>query len=81
MNFISAKRLHQQYFFLCDNDSTVPPENSILFYSALKTQNIPSAMYIFPRGGHGWGMRQSFEFSKEWRKLMQNWLRTYQFIK
>ncbi len=76
-----SKKTPPTILFLSDNDSTVPPENSIMFYSALKAKKIPSAMYIFPKGGHGWGMRQNFEFSEEWRRLMLNWLRTYQFSK
>lgn len=37
------------------DDTTVPVENSILFYRALRANKVPAEMHIFPKGGHGWG--------------------------
>ncbi|MFC6316106.1 alpha/beta hydrolase [Lapidilactobacillus achengensis] len=34
-------------------DDTVPMENSLLFAQALREQNIPFELHIFPNGGHG----------------------------
>jgi acetyl esterase/lipase len=59
---------------LSDDDTGVLPENSILYYQALKRNNIPAAMYIFPTGGHGWGMKDSFKYKNEMRTLLKNWL-------
>jgi acetyl esterase/lipase len=59
---------------LSDDDRGVLPENSILYYQALKRNNIPAAMYIFPTGGHGWGMRDTFKYQNEMRILLKNWL-------
>lgn len=39
------------------DDETVPVENSLFLYRALKDRNIPVAMHIFEKGGHGFGMR------------------------
>jgi len=61
---------------LSDDDKTVPPQNSIMYYNALKSNNIPAAMYIFPSGGHGWGMRDSFLYHKEMKSLLLSWLST-----
>jgi acetyl esterase/lipase len=60
---------------LSDDDKTVPPCNSADFYAALKRHNIPSAMYIFPSGGHGWGMHTTFPYHAVCKDLLQNWLR------
>ncbi len=60
--------------FHSDDDKVVPVRNSVDFYSALKQNKVPAAMYIFPTGGHGWGMREEFAYSKEWRELMRKWL-------
>lgn len=60
--------------FHSDDDKAVPVRNSLDFYAALKQNNVPSAMYIFPVGGHGWGARETFAYSKEWRGLMKKWL-------
>jgi len=34
-------------------DDLVPVENSLLFFSALKKQGVPTEMHIYPCGGHG----------------------------
>jgi len=62
--------------FLSDDDKTVPPQNSAAFYAALKRHNVPAAMYIFPTGGHGWGMRSTFAYHNSWTALLTTWLHT-----
>jgi len=61
---------------LSDDDTVVPPENSIRYYRALQANGVKASMYIFPAGGHGWGMRESFEYHKQVTELMAAWLRT-----
>ena len=39
---------------LSDDDKTVPPVNSTLYYNALKAHGIEASMHIYPSGGHGW---------------------------
>lgn len=60
--------------FLSDDDKTVPPLNSYQYYTALKKYDIPSAMYIFPEGGHGWGMRDDFNYHNQMLALLEMWL-------
>ncbi|GAB6010990.1 alpha/beta hydrolase [Viscerimonas tarda] len=59
---------------LSDDDRGVLPQNSILYYQALKRNNIPASMYIFPVGGHGWGMKDTFKYKNEMRSLLKLWL-------
>jgi acetyl esterase/lipase len=59
---------------LSDNDRTVPPRNSTAFYDALKRNNVPAALHIFPSGGHGWGMTAGFEYHEAWKGLLGKWL-------
>lgn len=59
---------------LSDDDGAVPPMNSYQYYDALKKQGIPAAMYIFPEGGHGWGMRESFKYHEQMLTLLEMWL-------
>ena len=61
---------------LSDDDKAVVPANSIAYYEALKQNNIPAAMYIFPTGGHGWGFRENFEYHKQMTELLSTWLKT-----
>lgn len=60
--------------FLSDDDKGVVPENSIMYYDALKKNDIPASMYIFPVGGHGWGMHENFRYHKEMKSLLLSWL-------
>jgi len=61
---------------LSDDDKTVPSQNSIEYYEELKKNNIPATMYIFPSGGHGWGMRTNFLYHNEMKSLLFSWLKT-----
>jgi acetyl esterase/lipase len=59
---------------LSDDDKTVVPENSTLFYNALKANNIPSSLYIFPEGKHGWGFNKTFKYHEEMKKQVLDWI-------
>lgn len=63
---------------LSDDDTAVPPENSILYYDALKNNGASATMYIFPEGGHGWGMKKDFKYHTQMHELLQMWLKDIQ---
>ena len=65
------------FIALSDDDRGVVPMNSIRYYSALKEKEIPAAMYIYPSGGHGWGMKDSFKFRNEMLIELKAWLMTF----
>ena len=54
---------------------TVPPVNSTLYYNALKAHGIEASMHIYPSGGHGWGIRDSFRYKAQWQDAVLDWLR------
>ncbi|WP_425993927.1 alpha/beta hydrolase [Caulobacter sp. DWR1-3-2b1] len=39
------------------DDKSVPVENSLAMFSALKAKAIPTEMHVFEEGGHGFGLR------------------------
>nr|ALS89885.1 prolyl oligopeptidase family [uncultured bacterium] len=55
-------------------DSSVPVENSIVFYQALTRANVPAEMYLFERGSHGMGMRNGLGTASNWHKRAEEWL-------
>jgi acetyl esterase/lipase len=59
---------------LSDDDRTVLPENSTLFYNALKANGVPAALYIFPEGKHGWGFNTTFKYHEEMKRLVLDWI-------
>lgn len=64
------------FLVLADDDTTVPPRNSIEFYLALKKYNIPAEMHIFRNGGHGFGMNKNNLPVDQWPNLFAEWMKT-----
>jgi acetyl esterase/lipase len=57
-------------------DTAVPPENSIVFYTALRRAGVPAELHIFSRGRHGLGLAADTPGTSAWPNLCQNWLKT-----
>ncbi len=55
-------------------DKPVPPENSILFYMALRKFNIPAELHIYEQGRHGYGLGGNDPVLRTWPKRCQDWL-------
>ena len=49
---------------LCSDDKTVAPENSFMYYDALRKNGVDAQLYVFPYGGHGCGFTTS-EFGRD----------------
>jgi acetyl esterase/lipase len=60
---------------LSDDDLVVLPENSIRYYQSLKNNDIKASLYIFPAGGHGWGLNSSFIYHRQVIELLAAWLK------
>jgi acetyl esterase/lipase len=39
------------------DDKTVPVENTLAMFAALKAKAVPTEMHVFEEGGHGFGLR------------------------
>ena len=59
------------------DDRTVPVENSILMYRALRDAAVPVEMHIFEHGGHGFGMAPKDPVLSVWPSLAENWMRKH----
>ncbi len=42
----------------CEDDKTVPVENSLRMYRALRDNKVEAEMVLVPQGGHGWGFEK-----------------------
>ena len=60
--------------FASDDDRGVPTVSSTRYYDALKRHGKAASLHIYPAGGHGWGMRETFAWSSEWRASLLDWL-------
>jgi acetyl esterase/lipase len=64
------------------DDTGVPVENSIQYYLALKNKKIPAEMHLYPKGGHGYGMRTEGKGSLgNWPAAMEGWLKSLGYMK
>lgn len=64
------------FLFHTSGDTSVPPENSVLFYLALRKAGVPAEMHIFEKGRHGVGLAQKDPALSLWGTLLANWFRT-----
>lgn len=60
---------------LSDDDRSVPSINAIRYYAALKKAGQEASMHIYPEGGHGWGMKDTFAYKPMWQEALLDWLR------
>ncbi|HLK18395.1 MAG TPA: alpha/beta hydrolase [Bryobacteraceae bacterium] len=63
------------FLFHTNADTGVPPENSVLFYLALRKAGVPAEMHIFEKGPHGVGLALADPVLAEWPTLLANWFR------
>lgn len=61
----------------CNDDNLVSPVNSINYYSALHRRHVPASLHIYPTGGHGWGIRESFPHKEEMMHELSTWLGSF----
>ncbi len=69
------------FLFHTNADTTVPVENSIYYFLALRKAGVPAEMHIFKDGAHGAGMPMQDPALSEWPKVLANWLRAGGFLK
>lgn len=76
-----TKQTPPTFLFHTNADTTVPVENSVYYYLALRKAGIPAEMHIFEKGPHGVGLANDDAALAEWSKLLANWLRVRGVVK
>ena len=69
------------FLFQTNEDKTVPAENAVYYYLALRKAGVPAELHVFERGPHGVGLANDDPALSEWSKLLANWLRVHGVIK
>jgi acetyl esterase/lipase len=64
------------FLFHTNADTAVPPENSILFYSALRKAKVPAELHIYQEGVHGVGLAVGRGATAAWPEQLAGWLKT-----
>ncbi len=70
-----TKQTPPTFIVHAEDDKTVPVENSLLFFQALKDKNVPAEMHIYPVGGHGFGLALGKGYLETWTDRCVDWLR------
>ena len=76
-----TKETPPTFLFQTDEDKTVPAENSVYFYLALRKAGVPAELHVFRSGRHGLGLAAKTPGTSEWPKCCENWLRGQGFLK
>jgi dipeptidyl aminopeptidase/acylaminoacyl peptidase len=58
-----------------DDDKSVPVENSILYYEALRANGIGSELHIYPYGGHGYALAIGRGHLSSWPDRVIDWIK------
>jgi len=53
------------FILACEDDPVVIYENSVRLEKALADKNIPHLFVTYPKGGHGFGMKETSAIMKE----------------
>ena len=62
---------------LSDDDHVVMPINSVNYYAELYRHDVSASIYVYPTGGHGWGMNTSFAYHAEMLTNLKGWLESF----
>jgi len=63
------------FLFQTNEDTTVPAENAVYYYLALRKAGVPAEMHVFEKGRHGVGLANDDPSLSPWSTLLGTWLR------
>jgi acetyl esterase/lipase len=63
------------FLVAAEDDKTVPVENSLVFYEALRRAGVPAELHVYQRGGHGFGLRPGNGTASDWPARAEEWMR------
>jgi len=69
------------FLFHTNEDTGVPPENSVLFYLALRKAGVPAEMHIYEKGKHGVGLAPADPILSSWAGRLSDWFQTRGLLK
>lgn len=70
-----TKETPPAFLFHTAEDTGVPPENSIAFFTALRKAKVPAELHIYQHGPHGVGLAPGDPALNTWKDRVTDWLR------
>lgn len=74
MQNLVSEKTPPTILFHNQDDTAVPPMNSILYFKAMMKNKVKGAMFIFPKGGHRFFVTDKDSMNENWKKLCADWL-------
>jgi acetyl esterase/lipase len=59
------------------DDKTVPVEQSLNFFVALKAKGIPAELHLYEKGGHGFALETDRSYASSWGEAFILWLKAH----
>lgn len=63
-------------FLVHTGDDGISAANSLGFYLALKNHKVPAELHVYPKGGHGYGLRPTENAVSSWPDRAARWFKT-----
>jgi acetyl esterase/lipase len=69
------------FLFHTGEDTAVPPENSVLFYLALRKHKVPAELHVYEKGRHGVGLANGQGGTPDdpvlttWKERLADWMK------
>jgi acetyl esterase/lipase len=70
-----SPRTPPTFLFHTSEDHSVPPDNSLAFYQALRRAGVPAELHVYQTGGHGVGLHPDDPILATWTERLADWLR------
>ena len=68
-----TKKTPPTFLVHAKDDNKVKVENSIVFYNALKKNNVPAEIHLYEKGSHGFGLNNTTSPDK-WTDWLKVWM-------
>jgi len=68
-------------FLVQTQDDSVPVESSLYYFLALRAAGVRGELHVYPRGGHGYGLRPTDLPITRWPQRAEEWLRAEGWLK
>ena len=68
-------------FMAMTMDDSVRVETALFYALALKKLKVPVELHIYPKGGHGYGLRKTGNTVDSWPNRLEDWLRAQDYLR
>ena len=71
---VSVSPATPRTFLAMAMDDPIGPKNAVFYALALKKAGVPAELHLYPRGGHGYGLRKTADLVTTWPDRAAEWL-------